>query len=300
MTAQQNQEIKLLEVSVEGNILTSENTILFTSGLRKGLTITATEFQRAIKRLWNLGLFQNIQLRYDDESPEGLTITIIVKENPILGALHFEGNKKIKNKKFDEELDFILGQRIRPNTLHETSKKIKQLYAEKGYLQADVSTRMIKPEETSTLYGGKAKDLVKDVIFTIEENGKVKIGNIIFEGNHAFTDLRLRLKMKETKRQRWYLFWRSTFDEKKYNEDLDQIQTFYRNKGYRDFKILKDTIQFNPDRRRLDLVVSVDEGPQYKYRNFTWEGYTLFNKQVLSRALAIQKGDRYSEEDFNL
>ena len=167
MTAQQNQEIKLLEVSVEGNILTSENTILFTSGLRKGLTITATEFQRAIKRLWNLGLFQNIQLRYDDESPEGLTITIIVEENPILGALRFEGNKKIKNKKFDEELDLTQGQRIRPNTLHETSKKIKQLYAEKGYLQADVSTRLIKPEETSTLYGGKAKDLVKDVILSL-------------------------------------------------------------------------------------------------------------------------------------
>ena len=145
------------------------------------------------------------------------------------------------DKKFDEELDLTQGQRIRPNTLHETSKRIKQLYAEKGYLQADVSTRLIKPEETSTLYGGKAKDLVKDVIFTIEENGKVKIGNIIFEGNHAFTDLRLRFKMKETKRQRWYLFWRSTFDEKKYNEDLDQIQTFYRNKGYRDFKVLKDT-----------------------------------------------------------
>ena len=206
MTAQQNQEIKLLEVSVEGNILTSENTILFTSGLRKGLTITATEFQRAIKRLWNLGLFQNIQLRYDDESPEGLTITIIVEENPILGALRFEGNNKIKNKKFDEELDLTQGQRIRSNTLHETSKKIKQLYAEKGYLQADVSTRLIKPEETSTLYVGKAKDLVKDVIFTIEENGKVKIGNIIFEGNHAFTDLRLRFKMKEIKQQRWYLF----------------------------------------------------------------------------------------------
>ena len=196
MTAQQNQEIKLLDVSVEGNILTSENTILFTSGLRKGLTITATEFQRAIKRLWNLGLFQNIQLRYDDESPEGLTITIIVEENPILGALRFEGNKKIKNKKFDEELDLTQGQRIRPNTLHETSKKIKQLYAEKGYLQADVSTRLIKPEEASTLYGGKAKDLVKDVIFTIEENGKVKIGNIIFEGNHAVSYTHLTLPTK--------------------------------------------------------------------------------------------------------
>ena len=200
--AQQNQDIKLLNVRVEGNILTSENTILFTSGLRKGLIITATEFQRAIKRLWNLGLFQDIQLRYDDESTEGLSITIIVEENPILGALRFDGNKKIKDKKFDEELELTQGQRIRPNTLHEISEKIKQLYADKGYHQADVSARLIKPEKLSTLYGGKAKDLVKDAIFTIEENNKVKIGNIIFEGNNAFSDFRLRFKMKETKRQR--------------------------------------------------------------------------------------------------
>ena len=100
--AQQNQEIKLLNVRVDGNILTSDNTILFTSGLRKGLIVTATEFQRAIKRLWNLGLFQDIQLRYDDESPEGLSITIIIEENPILGALRFDGNKKIKDKKINK------------------------------------------------------------------------------------------------------------------------------------------------------------------------------------------------------
>ena len=114
--SQQSQEIKLSNVKIEGNIIASSNTILFTSGLREGLTINATEFQRAIKRLWNLGLFEDIQIRYDEEDSDGLSITIIVKENPILGEIYFDGNKKIKDKKFQDEIDLIKGQRIRPNT----------------------------------------------------------------------------------------------------------------------------------------------------------------------------------------
>jgi len=298
--AQQNQDIKLLDVKVEGNILTAENTIIFTSGLRKGLTITATDFQRGIKRLWSLGLFNNIQLRYDDESREGLTITIVVEENPILGKLHYAGNKKIKDKKFDEELELTQGQRIRPNTLHEISEKIKELYAEKGFLQATVSSKLVNPEEPSTLYGGGAKNLVKDVIFTIDENSKVKISNIIFQGNDSFSDIRLRFKMKETKKQRWYLFWRTTFDNKKYDEDLVLLETFYRNKGYRDFKIIEDTVRYNSKKNRMDIVITLEEGPLYKYRNFSWEGHTLFDKNALKRRLSLEAGDNYSEQDFNL
>jgi outer membrane protein assembly factor BamA len=76
-------DIHLVDVQVEGNILTSENTIIFTAGLRKGQEVSPTEFPRAIKRLWQLGLFQDIQIRYDSETEEGLSLTIIVKENLI-------------------------------------------------------------------------------------------------------------------------------------------------------------------------------------------------------------------------
>ena len=108
----QNQEITISKVSVEGNILSSENTILFTSGLRKGIKVNNTEFQRAVKRLWNLGLFEDVQLRLENSLLDSLSITIVVKENPILSDLLFEGNKKIKSKKIIEELDFVKGQRI--------------------------------------------------------------------------------------------------------------------------------------------------------------------------------------------
>ena len=82
-----NDDIQLAQVRVSGNAITSENTIVFTAGLREGQTITPADFPRAIKRLWQLGLFQDIQIQYDEETDEGLSLTIIVKENFILGEV---------------------------------------------------------------------------------------------------------------------------------------------------------------------------------------------------------------------
>jgi len=293
-------DITLVSVNVEGNSVTSENTILFTAGLREGQTISQAEFPRAIKRLWQLGLFQDIQLRYDNETDEGLSLTILVKENFILGDLSYDGNKKIKDRKFEDEISLSKGQRLRPNTLHETAKKIKELYEEKGYLNAEINPVLEIPVEESTLFDGRAKDLVRNVVFNIQENDKIKIRKIIFEGNESYSDLRLRWTMKETKQQRWYMFWRSTFDEKKFDEDLNLVSTYYRNKGYRDFRIVSDTIKFSENQKMLNLVVTVDEGPQYKYRHFSWEGMTLFDEEILQRSLGLESGDQYSDEDFNL
>ena len=174
------------------------------------------------------------------------------------------------------------------------------MYEEKGYLNAEINPVLEIPVEESTLFDGRAKDLVRNVVFNIQENNKIKTGKIIFEGNESYSDLRLRWTMKETKQQRWYMFWRSTFDDKKFDEDLNLVSTYYRNKGYRDFRIVSDTIQFSENKKMLNLVVTVDEGPQYKYRHFSWEGMTLFDEEMLQRSLGLESGDRYSDEDFNL
>ena len=292
-------DIKLVNVAVEGNEVTSKNTIMFTAGLREGQTVTAAEFPRAIKRLWQLGLFQDIQLRYDEESDDGLSLTIVVKENFVLGDLTYEGNRKLKDRKFEDEITLAKGQRLKPNTLHETSNTIKKLYAEKGYLNAEVDAVLSVPEAESTLFDGRAKNLVRNVVFNIIENDKIKIGKIIFNGNDSYSDFRLRWKMKETKEQRWYLFWRSTYDEKNFDEDLNLVSAYYRNNGYRDFRIVSDSIQYSDNKKQLNLVVSVDEGPQYKYRNFSWEGMTLFEEDMLQRVLGLESGEQFSGDDFS-
>ena len=293
-------EVKLLSVDVRGNSITSKQTIASTSGLVEGDNIRVTDFPRAVKRLWQLGLFQDVQILYDQETKDGISVTIDVKENFILGDIKYDGNKKIKNTKIEEEVALSSGQRIKPNTISNCEEAIKKLYAEKGYLNAKIKHSIVSPKTQAISNSGPGKELVRDIIFNIEENKKTKVKNIVFDGNKSFSDFRLRWVMKETKQQPWYLFWRSTFDKKKFEEDLNLISTFYKNKGYRDFHIVKDTIEYSNDGQKMNLVLTVEEGPKYKYRNFSWEGMTLFDEQVLQRALAIKKSEDYSEEDFNL
>jgi len=297
--SQASQNFILKDVKVEGNVVSSANTIIFTSGLRKGLNITAAEFPRAIKRLWQLGLFDDVQIRYDDERNNEISITIVVTESSVIGEVSYVGNRKIKDSKFVEELEISSGQRIKPNMLYQKIKKMKKLYAEKGYLRADIQVELSKSNRMSNIFDGKAKAITKDIIFNIIENEKIKLRKIYFEGNETYSDLRLRFLMKETKQQRWYYFWRTAFDKDKLDTDKEKIIEFYHNKGHRDFTILSDSILYDGESKYLDLVLFVNEGPKYKYRNFSWEGQSLFSENILSRALGLAKGENYSEEDFN-
>ena len=84
--------------------------------------------------------------------------------------------------------------------------------------------------------------------------------------------------MKEIKQQGGS-FSGEALSMKKHKEDLSLIETFYRNKGYRDFKIVNDTIIYDTKKKKMNLVATLSEGPKYKYRNFTWEGQTLLKKK---------------------
>ena len=297
--SQSKEELIIKDVKVEGNVISTTNTIIFTSGLRKGLKISSAEFPRAIKRLWQLGLFDDVQIKYDEEDGNEISITLLVSESYIVGDIKYNGNKKIKDSKFKEELNITTGQRIKPNMLHEKVKKIKKLYAEKGYLKADVKANLMDSEIKKNIFSGKAKSITKDIVFTIAENKKVKLRNIHFKGNESFSDLRLRMVMKETKQQRWYYFWRTAFDKEKLQTDKEKVIEFYHNKGYKDFSILSDSIVYDGKSKYLDIVFYLHEGPMYKYRDFTWEGHSLYTEEILSKALGLNKGDDYSQESFS-
>ena len=299
LLSQENQEFTLKNVKVEGNVVSTENTIIFTSGLRKGLKVSSSEFPRAIKRLWQLGLFDDVQIKYDEEEGSEVSITLLVIESKVVGDIEYRGNRKIKASKFKEELEITTGQRIKPNMLHDKIKKMKKLYAEKGYLKVDIKAELVDSKNKQNIFDGKAKSITKDIVFTIEENEKIKLRNIYFEGNEVFSDLRLRMLMKETKQQRWYYFWRTAFDKEKLELDKEKVIEFYHNKGHRDFSILSDSIIYDGESKHLDIVLNINEGPKYKYRDFTFEGQSLYSEETLARALGLSSGDNYSEEDFS-
>ncbi len=296
LLGQKSTELKILKVDVTGNELTTRNMILYTSGLHDGTTLKSGDLSRSTKRLWQLGLFSDIQIYLTEETPEGISIVISVVENPILGNLVFKGNKKIKEGKLKEKLGLQPGQRLRPHLSTEAVQKIKKLYAEDGYLRVNISTEYVETS-AKNLPSEKVRINTRDLVFNIEEGKKIKLKQIEFVGNDAYPQWRLRYLLKETKQQRWYFFWRSFYDTDKFEEDKQLLTSFYKNNGYRDFEIVSDSVKYNDN--AMNLVVTLKEGPKYRFRNFSWEGQTLYTSEQLKKRLGLSKGDVYNEEEFN-
>ncbi len=302
---------KLKDINVEGNMATSENMVLYTAGLQAGQDVSQEDFRRAVKRLWELGVFSNIQIHFDGETPDGILITIELEESPVLGSVKFQGNKKLKDKKFSEELSYQRGMRLKPNFITKSINTMKQMYMEDGYFLATIKA------ETETV--GKGDDQKQNITFKIREGKKVKIKDIVIDGRdkqfgwvatkkwiplpkflrEKLTLATLRWQMKETKIRSWWRLWAPAYDNKKFLEDLDLLTTFYRDEGYRDFTILSDSVYYEPKKRGLVVHLNVDEGEKYKYRNFTWDGNTLYETEILDKALNLSSGDAFSQSGFD-
>lgn len=309
--SQAPQSFKLKDINVEGNMATSENMVLYTAGLQAGQDVSQEDFRRAVKRLWELGVFSNIQIHFDGETPDGILITIELEESPVLGSVKFQGNKKLKDKKFSEELSYQRGMRLKPNFITKSINTMKQMYMEDGYFLATIKA------ETETV--GKGDDQKQNITFKIREGKKVKIKDIIIDGRdkqfgwvatkkwiplpkflrEKLTLATLRWQMKETKIRSWWRLWAPAYDNKKFLEDLDLLTTFYRDEGYRDFTILSDSVYYEPKKRGLVVHLNVDEGEKYKYRNFTWDGNTLYETEILDKALNLSSGDAFSQSGFD-
>jgi len=83
-------------------------------------------------------------------------------------------------------------------------------------------------------------------------------------------------------------------------EDKLNLVNFYRNSGYRDATIVSDSVYYNADNKAMTILIRINEGPQYSYRNFTWDGNSLYTEDELGRALDLSKGEKYNEEEFNI
>ena len=174
----QSEEIRIMDITVEGNQRLTAQDVQRNARLYKGMSIKGPEIQQAIKRLWNLNRFWNIQILVDDETDEGIYLRIVVEENPTLGEVEYDGNKKKSKRTLNEELELTTGQILSEYVVFEAMEKIKSLYAKKNYHSISIDT----------LYSPGEKEFSQNLRFIINEGKKTKIQKIIFEGNDVFSD----------------------------------------------------------------------------------------------------------------
>ncbi len=323
---------KILGISVVGNKTADASTIIANCGLKIGdeVSVPGDQTNAAIKHLWNLGIFQNIELVIEKKIDDGVFLQIKVQEYPRLEKVVFRGNSEIKEDDLMKKVNIVRGQTLKPQELTLIKDKIKSQYNDEGYLNAEVAynyysffqadttkkeveiiwrdEKDLSKEYTTTYALGETSSInsiprIKErtlVIFDIKEGDEVTIRNIIFHGNKAFDDGKLKGEFDDTKESKWWKFWSSPkFKRDKFEKDKDLLTKFYRKNGYRDFGILSDSLVFSADKKHVDVVVNIYEGSQYKIRNIVWEGNTVYPSEALSERLDFKKGDVYDYEKFN-
>lgn len=314
LSQSQTGKIRLIGLSVEGNKAADEGLIRANSGLVVGSEITGEDIQTAIKQIWKLGLFSDVQIVLDNEVPQGAFFKIVVKEYPRLEKVEVSGNKKLKKDTIEEVLDFTPGQILRADQITTARNKLLDKYADEGYLLAKVETKSYVDEASG-------RTVLK---FQIDEGKKVKIKQITFHGNEEhekkgvwfpaslvnwmvewmvpddpFTEGKLRGQMKETKAAQ-FIFHAGEFKEAKFQEDLKKVVEYYRNHGYRDATIVTDSIRYSQNRKRMSIDIWVDEGTKYYFGAFTFSGNTLYSEDELKQHLLVATGEVYSAEKLEL
>ncbi|TXC78903.1 outer membrane protein assembly factor BamA [Luteibaculum oceani] len=286
------QKYKIEGISVTGSKEFDPEAVILFSGLSVGdeIKIPGEALTKAIKNLWDQDLFSNVQIRLGEfRPPNRIYLNIHLGERPRLLKYKFTGIKKSEADNLrDGKIKLRLGTIVNENVLQNTENAIKKYFVNKGYLQCKVEIE----EELS-------KNIDNSLILNIkiDKGQKVKIGAITFEGNSEIPDKKLKKAMKETKEKAfWRIFSRSKFIESEYRSDKLKIIEKYNAKGYRNAKILSDSVYYKPKENLVYVNIKVKEGNKFYFRNIRWVGNTKYKSDYLSKILGIKKGDVYNQE----
>jgi outer membrane protein insertion porin family len=284
--------LKILGISVEGNTLADPAAVIANSGLKVGdeITVPGDQVSQAVRKLWSLHMFEDIQILTDRKMGNGVYLLVKVTEYPRFDRLEIEGNDGVSTDDIRKVIPFIRGQVLPPQDLNRVSREIQKLYEKEGYLLATVALTT-EPIDTA-----KQRMLVR---VKINEGSEVEVANIEFEGNTAFSDDDLSGAMDDTAVKQWWKFWSSAkLDRKKFQEDKAKIIQFYRRNGYRDAQLLFDTLTYSEDRTEMFIHMKVHEGAQYKLRRLAWQGNTVYPDYVLNERINMVPGEIYNAEKF--
>ena len=132
--------------------------------------------------------------------------------------------------------------------------------------------------------------------FDIQKGAKVRVQDIVFAGNSEFTDELLRTKIKKLKRKekKWQIWQSSKYIESKFAEERENLINHYLSKGYRDARIISDSVQLISE-NRIVVHIRLFEGQQYRYRNITWKGNLKFRNGTLDTILGLKRGDIFNQ-----
>ncbi|MBK8443362.1 MAG: outer membrane protein assembly factor BamA [Sphingobacteriales bacterium] len=321
-------EYEIGGIVVKGVEHLDESVLVSLSGLRVGdkIAVPGEPISNAVKALWKQGLFADVQIYASKIVGDVIFLEYRLQELPRLSRYRFNGVKKGEADELGDKVNLIAGKIVNQNLKSTAEIAIKRYFVDKGFLNVRVETI----SEKDTL---RSNNVVLE--FDIKRGSRVRIGEVVLNGNENFYDRNLKKKLKDTKERtsinpkapfmivkdalhtniphllsnlslsgtlnylddkiRLHPLSSSKFIRKDYEKDKLALIDFYNTKGYRDAYIVSDSV-YQRDERNLTVQLNINEGKKYYFRNIEWSGNTKYTDEQLSNLLGIEKGDVYDQE----
>ena len=264
-------------------------TVISYSGLRKGqkISVPGEQVSEIINKLWGLELFSDINFYVTKVDGENIDLEIEIEELPTLTEVKVNGLKKGKIETIIKDTELTAGKKLSESFLTNTKNYIENKYKKDGFLNTKVSL--------NTILDTVGKNTYKMVV-NVDRGPRVKIDKINFEGNEIFKSSKLRSKLKNTKHKTSIRFWKkSKFIENDFKEDLVGLVNFYKEEGYRDARIISDSlIRDENDPNSISLNLQIEEGKKYYFGDINFIGNTVYGDNTIQQILGLKKGDTYN------
>jgi outer membrane protein insertion porin family len=279
----------VVEIEVHGLETLPEETLLYYLDLEPGRLLDLDSLNSRIKNLWDRQLVEDLRVRAEPVEG-GVKLILDVVERPVLLSIDYQGLKKIsrndiRDKIVEERIVVREGGPLSRGELERLRAAIGELYSNKGYRFAEVSYQLepVAGDENQVR-----------AVFTIDEGDRVRIGDVDFEGNTVYSDLRLQWAMRNTKETNLInrLLRKDIYNPAKLEEDLEKVRELYRKAGYKNV-LLGDPgldVRERGDKRRMQLTIPIEEGERYRFGEITIDGNEVYSDQALLRVFRNKPG----------
>lgn len=237
-------------ISVEGNRRVEVETIRSYFKPGPGGRLDQGAIDDGLKALIETGLFQDVRINRGS----GGQIIVSVVENPVIGRIAFEGNKKVKDEQLTAEVQSKARGTFSRAMVQSDTLRIAEIYRRSGRYDVRVTPEIIEQPNNRV-----------DLIFTVEEGAKTGVKSIEFVGNNAFSSYRLRdvIKTHESNLLS-FLASNDLYDPDRVEADRDLIRRFYLKNGFADVQVVAALTEYDPEKKGFNVTFKIEEGSQYR------------------------------------
>lgn len=278
--AQDLTDRRINRVDLEGLQRVSESLVRSQIESQAGTNYSAAAISRDLRRLYALDFFATIAVDARPEVDGGLVLTYLFEEKRVIESIRITGNDRIRARNVRAALNWREGDSFVESEFPDELAAITRLYQERGFPNTTVD---ILVEETAP---GRVR-----LTYTITEGARARVRSIDFEGNEALTDRQLRRTM-QTKRAWWFLGGR--FDETTFESDMQRLIDHYGDFGRLEAGVIATEFDFSDTGRHMEIVVRVDEGPEYTVGSLDVLGNIVYDDDEVRDIIAIQEGAVHS------